>query len=37
MRQHFTFACAGETLAATLDSATGSTGLLIVSGGNEIR
>lgn len=37
MRQHFTFPCAGETLAATLDSATGSTGLLIVSGGNEIR
>ncbi|PXW79339.1 exosortase A-associated hydrolase 1 [Blastomonas natatoria] len=37
MRQHFTFACAGETLAATLDGADGSTGLLIVSGGNEIR
>lgn len=37
MRQHFTFACEGETLAATLDSANGSTGLLIVSGGNEIR
>ena len=37
MRQHFTFTCAGETLAATLDSAAGSTGLLIVSGGNEIR
>jgi len=29
--------CAGETLAATFDSAPGSTGLLIVSGGNEIR
>lgn len=37
MRQHFTFPCAGETLAATLDGADGSTGLLIVSGGNEIR
>ena len=30
-------ACAGETLAATLDSAPGATALLIVSGGNEIR
>lgn len=29
--------CAGETLAATFDSAEGSTTLLIVSGGNEIR
>lgn len=37
MRQHFSFACAGETLAATLDAAEGATGLLIVSGGNEIR
>lgn len=37
MRRHFTFACAGETLAATLDEADGTTGLLIVSGGNEIR
>ncbi len=37
MRQHFTFLCASETLAATLDSADGTTGLLIVSGGNEIR
>ncbi|GGB50097.1 hydrolase 1, exosortase A system-associated [Blastomonas aquatica] len=37
MRRHFTFACAGEILAATLDEADGSTGLLIVSGGNEIR
>lgn len=37
MRQHLTFACAGETLAATLDPADGATGLLIVSGGNEIR
>jgi len=30
-------ACEGETLAATLDSAPGTTALLIVSGGNEIR
>ncbi len=37
MRQHFTFACEGETLAATLDGAASTTGLLIVSGGNEIR
>jgi exosortase A-associated hydrolase 1 len=50
MRRHTTFACEGETLAATLDEvhperllqaagrrAPGSTGLLIVSGGNEIR
>lgn len=37
MRQHLTFACAGETLAATLDHAPGTSGLLIVSGGNEIR
>ena len=37
MRRHFTFDCAGETLAATLDGADATTGLLIVSGGNEIR
>jgi exosortase A-associated hydrolase 1 len=36
-RRHTTFACEGETLAGTLDAAPGSTGLLIVSGGNEIR
>lgn len=29
--------CGSDTLAGTLDSATGSTALLIVSGGNEIR
>jgi len=29
--------CASDALAATLDSATGSTALLIVGGGNEIR
>nr|WP_257214900.1 hydrolase 1, exosortase A system-associated [Sphingomonas sp. R-74633] len=32
-----TFPCAGETLAGTLDDAPDKTGLLIVSGGNEIR
>ncbi len=37
MRRLIGFACAGETLAGTLDEAAGSTGLLIVSGGNEIR
>ncbi|MGR6328246.1 hydrolase 1, exosortase A system-associated [Sphingomonas sp. XXL09] len=37
MRSVITFACAGETLFATLDAAPGTTGLLIVSGGNEIR
>lgn len=37
MRRQLSFSCAGVTLAATLDDASGSTGLLIVSGGNEIR
>ncbi len=37
MRALIAFACEGESLAATLDEADGSTGLLIVSGGNEIR
>lgn len=37
MRRLTSFACAGETLAATLDDAPGAIGLLIVSGGNEIR
>jgi len=37
MRHFLTFPCAGATLAATLDDASGETGLLIVSGGNEIR
>lgn len=37
MRRLISFPCAGETLVATLDEASGSTGLLIVSGGNEIR
>lgn len=37
MRHQLSFACEGAALAATLDDAPGSTGLLIVSGGNEIR
>lgn len=36
-RRHLAFACEGETLAATLDDAAGAAGLLLVSGGNEIR
>ncbi len=37
MRHQLTFPCEGAALAATLDDAPGTTGLLIVSGGNEIR
>lgn len=37
MRTVTTFDCAGETLFGTLDAAPGKTGLLIVSGGNEVR
>ena len=37
MRRLLNFTCEGASLAATLDEAAGSTGLLIVSGGNEIR
>lgn len=37
MRRLMTFSCEGETLAATLDEGAGGTGLLIVSGGNELR
>lgn len=37
MRQLTQFLCAGETLAGTIDNAASRTGLLIVSGGNEIR
>lgn len=37
MRKLIEFDCAGETLVGTLDDAGGTTGLLIVSGGNEIR
>ncbi|WP_374405458.1 hydrolase 1, exosortase A system-associated [Pelagerythrobacter sp.] len=36
-RLPLTFACEGDTLGATLDTAPGTTGLLLVSGGNEIR
>jgi len=36
-RLHLTFACEDWTLAGTIDTAPGSNGLLIVSGGNEIR
>ena len=36
-RLPLTFACEGCTLGATLDTAPGATGLLIVSGGNEVR
>ena len=38
-RRHLTFDCKGATLVGTLDigQASGSTGLLIVSGGNELR
>src|SRR5690606_34577057 len=36
-RRHVTFACEGETLVGTLDEAAGASGLLLVSGGNEIR
>lgn len=37
MRRMINFACKGDRLVGTLDGASGSTGLLIVSGGNEIR
>ena len=37
MRRLIVFDCLGDTLAATLDDAAGPTGLLIVSGGNEVR
>lgn len=36
-RDALEFACAGDTLFGTLDAGAGDTGLLIVSGGNEIR
>ena len=36
-RRHITFGCAGSTLVGTLNPAPGRTGLLIVSGGNELR
>jgi exosortase A-associated hydrolase 1 len=37
MRKLIEFVCAGETLIGTLDEAAETVGLLIVSGGNEIR
>lgn len=37
MRRPLNFTCEGYALTATLDSADSKTGLLIVSGGNEIR
>jgi exosortase A-associated hydrolase 1 len=37
MRRLIEFPCAGDTLVGSLDEADGTTGLLIVSGGNEIR
>jgi exosortase A-associated hydrolase 1 len=37
MRRQLSFVCEGAALAASLDAAAGTTGLLIVSGGNEIR
>lgn len=37
MRRLIDFPCADEMLVGTLDEAAGTTGLLIVSGGNEIR
>lgn len=36
-RMPLTFGCDGLTLAGTLDTAPGTTGLLIVTGGNEVR
>lgn len=36
-RHSFSFGCSSQNLAGTLDTAQGRTGLLIVSGGNEIR
>ncbi|MGN3973111.1 hydrolase 1, exosortase A system-associated [Tsuneonella sp. SYSU-LHT278] len=36
-RLHLTFNCAGTMLAGTLDTAPSTSGLLIVSGGNEVR
>lgn len=36
-RRHITFACAGDTLVGTLDMVAATTGLLIVTGGNELR
>ncbi len=37
MRRHFTFTCEGVQLVASLDEGTAGTGLLLVTGGNEVR
>lgn len=37
MRRHLNFSCEGASLAGTLDDAPGTTGLLVVTGGNEVR
>ena len=36
-RRHLSFACGGDTLVGSLDTAEATTGLLIVTGGNELR
>ena len=36
-RRHCAYSCEGETCLATLDEAPGAAGLLIVTGGNEVR
>lgn len=36
-RRHLAFPCEGSTLIGTIDEAAGTTGLLLVSGGNELR
>jgi exosortase A-associated hydrolase 1 len=36
-RRHLTYACGLDTLVGSLDEAAGATGLLLVSGGSEIR
>lgn len=36
-RRHVTFACEGSTLVGTVDDGAGATGLLFVTGGNELR
>lgn len=37
MRRHLTFACGSYRLVGTIDEAQGGTGLLLVTGGNELR
>lgn len=37
VRRHFTFTCESSQLVATLDEGAGTTGLLLVTGGNEVR